>query len=131
MDYFNANSKDKTFIELIQSQTYQNFGTFISKVFECKRDETNTPFTLDVATRLASDLAIAVNKKDASVFIRIFSTLSYAQYISLNEAYKTKNIRKDLSKFGGDFQAVLMARTEEKFYYLCTRLMKDKDGIVR
>lgn len=129
--------------DALSGHSYKNYRDFMEKVLECNRDERNEPFDDITATRLATELYDAGAGRtigiDPNPFIRIFSTINRAQFESLNEKYKGKQLLKDIdSKLGGDFGLAVKVRCMDKYVYLASRLAdamksytKDKDTICR
>ena len=72
-------------------------------------------------------------------FIRIFSTINRAQFESINDQYKDRQLIKDItSKLGGDFELAVLTMCADKYEFLAGKLEKflkgysaDKDGICR
>jgi hypothetical protein len=110
--------------EVIKSKTYKNFGKMACRILECKRSESTEPAPPEVVTSLVEELHHAATKKDADIYIRIFSDLSFSEFRSLSKGYAIQygDIMTELSKFSGDFYSLLLARCSEKYDYLCYRL---------
>lgn len=133
----NAELKDamKWFVEeydldlktLMMKHPYKNFREFMTGILDCNRDEFNEPFDEDIAIQLADEVYKAGAGRtigvDASVFIRVFSTINKEQFDSLNEKYKGKALFKDIdTKLGGDFAKAVKIRCTDKHEYLAARL---------
>lgn len=114
----------KEFTEVIKSKSYKNFGKMICRILECKRSESTEPYPPEVVESLVEELHHAASKKDADIYIKIFSDMSFAEFQSLSKGYAIKygEIINELSKFSGDFYNLLLARCSEKYDYLCYRL---------
>mmetsp|Transcript_3601 Transcript_3601/g.5585 ORF Transcript_3601/g.5585 Transcript_3601/m.5585 type:complete len:539 (-) Transcript_3601:148-1764(-) len=130
LDWYKA-QHGKDFAEVVRSKSYRNFGALMSGVLECRRDESGSGFDPEFAACVASNLETAATKKDADVYVQVFSNLSYQQFLSVNAVYRGNNLVEDLKKFSGDFYSLLCARCTHKYALLCGRLMEDKDSISR
>jgi hypothetical protein len=115
----------KELSDVIKSKTYKNFGKMACRILECKRSESTEPYPAEVVTSLVEELHHAATKKDADIYIRIFSDLSFSEFRSLSKGYAIQyggDVMIELSKFSGDFYSLLLARCSEKYDYLCYRL---------
>lgn len=141
---FHVDEYGSSLREALSNHSYKNYREFIAKVLECNRDERNEPFDDLKAQQLADELYAAGAGRSVGInpdpFIRIFSTINKAQFESINEKYKGKQLLKDIdAKLGGDFAQAIKIRCTDKYVYLASRLqlaMKssfstDKDMICR
>lgn len=86
---------------------YKNYKDFVLRILECDRDETNKRFDLQTARTLAGELHAAGAARtlgfEPEPFIRILSTVSRAQFESINDVYPNKCLVKDITaKLGGE-----------------------------
>ena len=103
---------------------------FMSKVFECQRDGSDTGFSEELAVAKARQLYVATRSRflgyDSSTITRILANLNDKQFESIVEAYKAKHkrdLRKDLSKkLTGSYALVVAARADNKFRFLARSL---------
>lgn len=117
------------FKDIISKNSYKNYREFMLLVLECRRDEENCPLEPEKAAAYAKRLYDAGAGKtigtDVKPFIEIFSKLSKAQFDSINEVYKGRQLQKDIeSRLGGDLAKALKIRCMDKYKYLAWRLSK-------
>jgi glutamyl/glutaminyl-tRNA synthetase len=122
-------------VDVIKNRSYQNCATFMETILACKRSESEVPFDAALARQVAEALQEAIRKKLPNEIIKRLANLSYPQFKSVNEQYMNMNKRTDILKalkvFSGNFYTALQTRCSEKYQYLCSRIVQDKDAITR
>lgn len=150
-EYENKNGKQ--FLETIKGTVSTFFYTFLSEVFECRRDETGFPLTVNVAENTALELRLAIESRNPDACINILVNLSDLQVASIVREYNklkgsnssgsnssssgsggssTRNLDADIQTYlSGDIRTALRAKCMEKYYFLANRIFADKESIPR
>ena len=120
-----------------QKISYTNFRSFMIACLECKRDETfdtlEEYICKDIADVLFEAGAGRVIGADPVPFIRHFSVINHAQFLTINQKYPKKALFKDIEKkFGGSFEKAMKAFASDPFELLAERIFEgDKSSITR
>lgn len=138
-EYENKNGKQ--YLETIKSTISTPLYRFLSETFECRRDETGFPLTINVAENTAMELCTAIQTKNIDACIDILVNLSDLQVASIVREYNklknetngsNRNIDSDIQTYlSGDIKTALRAKCMDKYYFLANRIYLDKESIPR